>query len=226
MTRSACMAGAVIAVILIVEGMINLATTQSAAPRGSPIRFDYGIVGRTSGVADSLFSVQDSCKLNSGDEINITVRRAFDAFFYVVLHLSNGDYHLFHMADATESDGETTESLTWLQLDDERGTETVYLIASQHPLPRLQGALAAYASARGAERAVLDESIAEELESVQAMGPSTRRGTMVPLARLAKRTNIGWNYRGPFEEDNLSQYLVTSCAGDSVVSDVVRIIHQ
>jgi hypothetical protein len=190
------------------------------------IHFDYGIVGRIAGVDDSLFAVQDSCKLRSGDEINITVRKAVAAFFYVVLHLSNGDYSLFHVANAAESDGESTESLRWLRLDDEEGTETIHLIASQHPLAVLEQRFAAYASARGAQRAALEESIDQELQSIQTMGQTTRRGTMIPLARLAKRSSIGWNYRGPFEEHNLSQYLLTSCSGDSIVFDVVRIIHQ
>ena len=189
------------------------------------VAFEYGIVGRTESRPDSLFQVHDGVTLHSGDQIRITVQRMLTSCFYVVLQMSNGEFTLFHTASRGETSEQIIESLRWLKLDDDPGIETIHLLTSAEPLTRLEAILLEYGSSRGAAKVALASEIAFQL-SRTSKNSGDEVSTLLPLARLDSRVPLGWNYRGPYDEQDKSLYLFTRCSGDTIATDRVRIIHQ
>lgn len=193
------------------------------------VEFAYGIVGRTHQNADSLIQVRDNDILKSGDQIKIMFNRALDSFFYVILHMSNGDYSIFYTSKPDqESPTETMklESLEWLQLDEEPGTETVLLISSREKLMDLENSFIEYGAARGDERHIHEDRIRGMLTTYMEQGADTVISEIALLAPVDKRTNIGRIYRGPYDENNQQQYLFSRCSGSDVAGDMIRIIHR
>jgi hypothetical protein len=189
------------------------------------VAFEYGIVGRAESRPDSLFRVHDGLTLHSGDQIRITVQRMLNSCFYVILQMSSGEFTLFHTASPDQSREQIVESLRWLKLDDDKGIETIHLVASADPLIRLEAALIEYDTSRGAAKAALASKIASQLQSAskETCGGGS---TLLPLARLDSRIPLGWTYRGPYDEQDKSLYLFTRCTGDTIATDRIRIIHQ
>ncbi|MBN1422923.1 hypothetical protein JXA88_00060 [Candidatus Fermentibacteria bacterium] len=210
--------------VTIVALSCGVAAGQPQAMASGPVTFEYGIVGRTASRQDSLFAVQDGVAMHSGDQIRIILHRMLDTFVYVIIQMANGDYSLFH-ASRGEQEGETLRSLPWLRLDDNTGVETIHMVASAAPLAGLKETFELYGAARGARRAELAADIAARLAPVRETPGGGGEGLM-PLARMGNPTPLGWNYRGPFNEEDTARYLFTRCVGDSVAADRVRIIHE
>jgi len=212
------------AIVLVFSLAVNMYLIQERCA-AQPVAFEYGIVARKAADLDSLFSVADGIELHSGDQIRITVRRMMNTFLYVILQMSNGEYSLFHTVPLGDRAIEETESLRWLRLDDEKGVETIHLLVSNESLIGLENALSEYGISRGARRDVLAEQIASHFQRDAETGIDGG-DKLLPLARVDTRSHVGWNYRGPYDEQNNSIYVFSHCSGDTIATERIRIIHR
>ena len=205
------------------------ASGNSTGPLRGEVLFDYGIIGKIGENADTLIQVRDNDIMNSGDLIRIMFNRALDSFFYVILKMSNDDYSLFYSAKPASGSSTATmtlESLEWLQLDEEPGTETVFLVSSKDQLVDLENSFSTYEASRGEDRRDQENRIRSLLTTYTERGTDSKITETALLATVDKRTNIGRIYRGPYDEQNQRQYLFSRCTGPSVIGDMIRIIHR
>ncbi len=189
------------------------------------LSFKYGIVGRTAENPDSLFEVASGSLLHSGDFLRINFKMESKAHFYVILNSSNGEYFLYHSSSNLKESGnpETiSTSLDWLKLDDNIGTEKIYLISSDHPLDMLTGLFVEYDEVKKKLKKKLADKISTEL---RALTQEKEGKPLVLQARLSKPENIGGTFRGEDKTD-IALFLFNKCTGDSVAFDVIRVTHK
>ena len=210
-------------------GLLILSTGLLAEEKqtaGDSVSFKYGIIGKTQAEPENFFEVTDTTILKSGDFFKINFKLESRANFYVLFKFANGEYYLYHSAsNLTEksTSGAITTSLDWLELDNNIGTETIYLIASKEPLTELEQLLLKYQGSKRKLKRKLARKIAAELTSLTR---EKKKKLVLLQSRLKKPENIGGTFRGTLDKKEIENYLFNFCSGEKTIFKIVKIKHK
>ncbi|MGH7561167.1 MAG: DUF4384 domain-containing protein [Gemmatimonadales bacterium] len=109
----------------------------------------YGFGQRSEDGRWTEFRVQDGMTMHSGDQFRLVLSPNQDSYAYVIGLDPNGRTTVLFPNEAIGTDNrlrageryEIPDALNWFQLDDQVGTETLYLLASYDPLTSLDSLL-------------------------------------------------------------------------------------
>jgi hypothetical protein len=207
--------------ISIFAGLVVVLAMPAAAQQ---LTFHYGFIGQHDD--QELYVVENGAAVASGTQLKLNFEYPTGSWFYLCYLSSTDDYALLY-ASATgvdASEATTFDTLGWLALDQNVGTETFTLITSEARLESFEALLDNYAKASGKSRKRFAKRIARALQDLagQLAGPSG-----VQLAqRLDKPVMGGVAFRGVTSE-NLSQHSLShKASGDRIAQAVFTIDHQ
>ena len=188
------------------------------------LTFHYGFIGQHDD--QKLYVIETGAVVASGAELKLNFEYPKGSWFYICYLSSTDDYALLY-ASATgvdANDKTTFDTLGWLALDQNVGTETFTLIASEKRLESFEALLDNYAKTSGKSRKRFAKRIARALQDLpgQLAGPSG-----IQLAqRLDKPVMGGVTFRGVTSEDLSPQSLSHKASGDRIAQAVFTIDHQ
>ena len=201
-----------------------------------PLAFRYEFISPGLSGNDLL---RDGQTVTSGQKFRIHVQPNSDCYLYV-LHVDGGNQTqvLFPHGKIGVSNrvrGSATcrvpEGTTWYWFDDNKGTETFYLVASYTPLTGLETILATMrTSDQGRSRA--RETVAKEIDTIVSRGTSDKTAGSVKPDGHAIRTrgiggtdDIGWGSgQGAAPDKDQGSGLVVS--GYATVVQKITLKHQ
>ena len=134
-------------------------------------------------------------------------------FLLFIFPIANPDFeHLYESVN-----------LWWLELDDNTGTETIYLIASKEPLTELEQLLIKYQESKRKLKKKLERKIADQLISL-----TTEKKEQLALlpTRLRKPEMIGGTFRGELDKKEIENYLFNFCSGSKIAFKIIKIEHR
>ncbi len=151
-----------------------------------------------------LVAIKRGTTLKSGDEIQMLLELQTKSYVYVIYRSPQGEVYLLFPYDLQQYDTEPVVEpepylnryyipegqggSEWIELDEEVGRETFYLLASARRLTKLEGFIAAYEAAGPAEQAARAKQVVAEVRQV--------RRSYRKFATLARRpVTIGGNVR-------------------------------
>jgi len=153
--------------------------TAAAVLELSPLQMIYSITGmhNAGGVWESV-RVTNGATLHSGDCFKINFETNENCYVYVLLYGSGGiaqrlfPHEQIHLDNAIR--GGTPYALpdgeNWYYLDDVRGTETVYLVASYEPMRDIADLLTRMTQADQDSKSVLSQQIQQDVGRVRTRG--------------------------------------------------------
>ncbi len=209
----------------LVSGFIAVLVAALAMPvAAQQLTFHYGFIGQHDD--QELYVVENGVAVASGAKLKLNFEYPTGSWFYVCYLSSTDDYALLY-ASATGADANdktTFDTLGWLALDQNVGTETFTLITSEARLESFEVLLDNYAKASGKSRKRFAKRIARALQDLpgQLAGP-----TGIQLAqRLDKPVMGGVTFRGVTSEDLSPHSLSHKASGDRIAQAVFTIDHQ
>jgi hypothetical protein len=113
-------------------------------------------------------AIERDSELTAGTKLKFLVEPLSSGSVYLILLDSQDDIHVLYResADAYSDPAYIPPGRGYLVLDDEKGRETFFLLASAEPLEGLDGLLADYDDAEGGSREKLGEAIVAEIRRV------------------------------------------------------------
>ena len=137
-----------------------------------PLQFNWAFVKRASDGSPRAVDFSQKAAVLPGDLFKISIQPVKNAFVYLLLHDASGNLQLLFPGRFVDFEGPAylntpafiPDGENWFALDNIRGTERFYLLASSTRLSRLEALVLAYqkagqgtAGADQARQAVLDE---------------------------------------------------------------------
>ena len=202
----------------------SLVVALAAPATAQELAFHYGLIGQHDD--QNLYVIEDGAVLASGAKLKLNFEYPEGNWFYVC-YLSSTDEHALLYGSNTGLDANEQiifDTLGWLALDENIGTETFTLIASEERLEDLEALFGHYGKANDKSRKRFAKRIARALEDLpgQLAGPSG-----VQLAqRLEKPIIGGVTFRGVSSNDLSQHSLNYKASGDRIAQAVFTIDHQ
>ncbi len=148
-----------------------------------------------------LVPIKRGTTLKSGDEIQMLLELQTKSYVYVIYRSPQGEVILLFPYNLQKYDTVPVieaepyrnryyipQDRSWIELDEQVGRETFYLLASARRLTKLEGFIAAYEAAAPAEQAARAKQVVAEVRQV--------RRSYRKFATLARRpVTIGGNVR-------------------------------
>ena len=127
-----------------------------------------------------LVAIKRGTTLKSGDEIQMLLELQTKSYVYVIYRSPQGEVILLFPYHLQQYDTEPVvepepylnryyipQDRSWIELDEQVGRETFYLLASARRLTKLEGFIAAYEAAGPAEQAARAKQIVVEVNRVR-----------------------------------------------------------
>ena len=187
------------------------------------LTFHYGFIGEHDN--QQLYVIEDGAALTSGAKLKLNFEYAEGNWFYVCYLSSTDEYALLYASNTGLDTNEQIifDTLGWLALDDNVGTETFTLISSEARLEKLETLFDNYNKAGDKSRKRFAKRISRALEDLEKQLESS--GTLKMTQRLETPIMGGVTFRG-VTADELSQHSLTHKASGSKVANAVFVIQH
>ena len=199
---------------------VAILTPQAIA---QALTFHYGFIGQNDD--QQLYVIEDGAALTSGAKLKLNFEYAEGNWFYVCYLSSTDEYALLYASNTGLDTNEQIifDTLGWLALDDNVGTETFTLISSEARLEKLETLFDNYSKAGDKSRKRFAKRISRALEDLEKQLESS--GTLKMTQRLETPIMGGVTFRG-VTADELSQHSLTHKASGSKVANAVFVIQH
>ena len=207
---------ATVAIAVCVAMLAPQATAQA-------LTFHYGFIGEHDN--QQLYVIEDGAALTSGAKLKLNFEYPEGNWFYVCYLSSTDEYALLYASNTGLDTNEQIifDTLGWLALDDNVGTETFTLISSEARLEKLETLFDNYSKAGDKSRKRFAKRISRALEDLEKQLESS--GTLKMTQRLETPIMGGVTFRG-VTADELSQHSLTHKASGSNVANAVFVIQH
>ena len=187
------------------------------------LTFHYGFIGEHDN--QQLYVIEDGAALTSGAKLKLNFEYPEGNWFYVCYLSSTDEYALLYASNTGLDTNEQIifDTLGWLALDDNVGTETFTLISSEARLEKLETLLDNYSKAGDKSRKRFAKRISRALEDLEKQLESS--GTLKMTQRLETPIMGGVTFRGVTAEE-ISQHSLTHKASGSKVANAVFVIQH
>jgi len=187
------------------------------------LTFHYGFIGEHDN--QQLYVIEDGATLTSGAKLKLNFEYPEGNWFYVCYLSSTDEYALLYASNTGLDTNEQVifDTLGWLALDDNVGTETFTLISSEARLEKLETLLDNYSKAGDKSRKRFAKRISRALEDLEKQLESS--GTLKMTQRLDTPIMGGVTFRGVTAEE-ISQHSLTHKASGSKVANAVFVIQH
>ena len=187
------------------------------------LTFHYGFIGEHDN--QQLYVIEDGATLTSGAKLKLNFEYPEGNWFYVCYLSSTDEYALLYASNTGLDTNEQIifDTLGWLALDDNVGTETFTLISSEARLEKLETLFDNYSKAGDKSRKRFAKRISRALEDLEKQLESS--GTLKMTQRLETPIMGGVTFRG-VTADELSQHSLTHKASGSKVANAVFVIQH
>ena len=187
------------------------------------LTFHYGFIGEHDN--QQLYVIEDGAALTSGAKLKLNFEYAEGNWFYVCYLSSTDEYALLYASNTGLDTNEQIifDTLGWLALDDNVGTETFTLISSEARLEKLETLFDNYSKAGDKSRKRFSKRISRALEDLEKQLESS--GTLKMTQRLETPIMGGVTFRGVTAEE-ISQHSLTHKASGSKVANAVFVIQH
>ena len=188
----------------------------------SEIGFLYGVLGRLNAQDNATIVLQDTSKIQTGDEIRINAGYNKETYFYVIFKDSQGEFDLFY-SDNNKNvenfvdlpDTIYTTILPWSPFSDPTGDETFFLINSTLAQDNLVNLLNRYNKVNEKGKKKLAKKIQNEIDN---LNPEKKKDLDSIGSRLDKPVVGGVTFRGDDEDELKDISLTHSCSGSSGIA--------
>ena len=187
------------------------------------LTFHYGFIGEHDN--QQLYVIEDGAALTSGAKLKLNFEYPEGNWFYVCYLSSTDEYALLYASNTGLDTNEQIifDTLGWLALDDNVGTETFTLISSEARLEKLETLFDNYSKAGDKSRKRFAKRISRALEDLEKQLESS--GTLKMTQRLETPIMGGVTFRGVTAEE-ISQHSLTHKASGSKVANAVFVIQH
>ena len=187
------------------------------------LTFHYGFIGEHDN--QQLYVIEDGAALTSGAKLKLNFEYPEGNWFYVCYLSSTDEYALLYASNTGLDTNEQIifDTLGWLALDDNVGTETFTLISSEARLEKLETLFDNYSKAGDKSRKRFSKRISRALEDLEKQLESS--GTLKMTQRLETPIMGGVTFRGVTAEE-ISQHSLTHKASGSKVANAVFVIQH
>lgn len=187
------------------------------------LTFHYGFIGEHDN--QQLYVIEDGATLTSGAKLKLNFEYPEGNWFYVCYLSSTDEYALLYASNTGLDTNEQVifDTLGWLALDDNVGTETFTLISSETRLEKLETLFKNYSKAGDKSRKRFAKRISRALEDLEKQLESS--GTLKMTQRLETPIMGGVTFRGVTAEE-ISQHSLTHKASGSKVANAVFVIQH
>ena len=187
------------------------------------LTFHYGFIGEHDN--QQLYVIEDGAALTSGAKLKLNFEYPEGNWFYVCYLSSTDEYALLYASNTGLDTNEQIifDTLGWLALDDNVGTETFTLISSEARLEKLETLFDNYSKAGDKSRKRFAKRISRALEDLEKQLESS--GTLKMTQRLDTPIMGGVTFRGVTAEE-ISQYSLSHMASGSKVANAVFVIQH
>ena len=187
------------------------------------LTFHYGFIGEHDN--QQLYVIEDGAALTSGAKLKLNFEYAEGNWFYVCYLSSTDEYALLYASNTGLDTNEQVifDTLGWLALDDNVGTETFTLISSEARLEKLETLFDNYSKAGDKSRKRFAKRISRALEDLEKQLESS--GTLKMTQRLDTPIMGGVPFRGVTAEE-ISQHRLSHKASGSKVANAVFVIQH
>ena len=187
------------------------------------LTFHYGFIGEHDN--QQLYVIEDGAALTSGAKLKLNFEYPEGNWFYVCYLSSTDEYALLYASNTGLDTNEKIifDTLGWLALDDNVGTETFTLISSETRLEKLETLFNNYSKAGDKSRKRFAKRISRALEDLEKqLEPS---GALKMTQRLETPIMGGVTFRGVTAEE-ISQHSLSHMASGSKVANAVFVIQH
>ena len=187
------------------------------------LTFHYGFIGEHDN--QQLYVIEDGAALTSGAKLKLNFEYPEGNWFYVCYLSSTDEYALLYASNTGLDTNEKIifDTLGWLALDDNVGTETFTLISSEARLEKLETLFDNYSKAGDKSRKRFAKRISRALEDLEKqLEPS---GALKMTQRLETPIMGGVTFRGVTAEE-ISQHSLSHMASGSKVANAVFVIQH
>ena len=187
------------------------------------LTFHYGFIGEHDN--QQLYVIEDGAALTSGAKLKLNFEYPEGNWFYVCYLSSTDEYALLYASNTGLDTNEKIifDTLGWLALDDNVGTETFTLISSEARLEKLETLFDNYSKAGDKSRKRFAKRISRALEDLEKqLEPS---GALKMTQRLETPIMGGLTFRGVTAEE-ISQHSLSHMASGSKVANAVFVIQH
>ena len=187
------------------------------------LTFHYGFIGEHDN--QQLYVIEDGAALTSGAKLKLNFEYPEGNWFYVCYLSSTDEYALLYASNTGLDTNEQIifDTLGWLALDDNVGTETFTLISSEARLEKLETLFDNYSKAGDKSRKRFAKRISRALQDLEKQLESS--GTLKMTQRLDTPIMGGVTFRGVTAEE-ISQHSLTHKASGSKVANAVFVIQH
>ena len=187
------------------------------------LTFHYGFIGEHDN--QQLYVIEDGAALTSGAKLKLNFEYPEGNWFYVCYLSSTDEYALLYASNTGLDTNEKIifDTLGWVALDDNVGTETFTLISSEARLEKLETLFDNYSKAGDKSRKRFAKRISRALEDLEKqLEPS---GALKMTQRLETPIMGGLTFRGVTAEE-ISQHSLSHMASGSKVANAVFVIQH
>jgi hypothetical protein len=209
-----------LAISIIASLVVGLAAPASA----QQLTFHYGFIGQHDD--QQLYVIEDRADLASGSKLKLNFEYATGSWFYVC-YLSSTDEHALLYASNTGLDANEQaifDTVGWLALDENIGTETFTLIASERRLDTLETLFNNYSKASDKSRKRFAKRIARTLDDLQKQLKKSDSPQLTQ--RLDTPIMGGVTFRGVTGEEISQHSLSHKTNGDQIAKAIFVIQHH
>jgi hypothetical protein len=209
-----------LAISIIASLVVGLAAPASA----QQLTFHYGFIGQHDD--QQLYIIEDRADLASGSKLKLNFEYPTGSWFYVC-YLSSTDEHALLYASNTGLDANEQaifDTVGWLALDENIGTETFTLIASERRLDTLETLFNNYSKASDKSRKRFAKRIARTLDDLQKQ--LKKSDSLQLTQRLDTPIMGGVTFRGVTGEEISQHSLSHKTNGDQIAKAIFVIQHH
>ena len=209
-----------LAISIIASLVVGLAAPASA----QQLTFHYGFIGQHDD--QQLYVIEDRADLASGSKLKLNFEYPTGSWFYVC-YLSSTDEHALLYASNTGLDANEQaifDTVGWLALDENIGTETFTLIASERRLDTLETLFNNYSKASDKSRKRFAKRIARTLDDLQKQ--LKKSDSLQLTQRLDTPIMGGVTFRGVTGEEISQHSLSHKTNGDQIAKAIFVIQHH
>ena len=208
---------------LAISIIASLVVALAAPAAAQPLTFHYGFIGQHDN--QQLYVIEDGAALASGAKLKLNFEYPEGNWFYVCYLSSTDEYALLYASNTGLDTNEQIifDTLGWLALDDNVGTETFTLISSEARLEKLETLFDNYSKAGDKSRKRFAKRISRALEDLEKQLESS--GTLKMTQRLETPIMGGVTFRGVTAEE-ISQHSLTHKASGNKVANAVFVIQH
>lgn len=209
---------------LAISIVASLVVALAGPTAAQQLTFHYGFIGQHDD--QNLYVIEDGASLASGAKLKLNFEYPEGNWFYVC-YLSSADEYILLYASNTGLDANEQiifDTLGWLALDDNVGTETFTLISSETRLEKLEKLFNNYSNASDKSRKRFSKRITRALEDLHKQ--LDQSGSLTMAQRLDTPIIGGVTFRGVTAEEVSQHSLSYKTSGDQIAKAVFTIQHH